>query len=237
MHRLLLAVALLSAKRFAVANAGVLCVASMAAAQSDGGGMGMGGGNGMARWGPWHVSRGDPAAGKAMVAQVCAACHGEDGNSIQPLYPRLAGQKESYLYTQLRNFASGQRKNDIMAGMVAALDDKAMQDVSAYFSRQQAKRPGIAGKATSIAVGRRLYDQGDANRQIPACVNCHTAGQDLGRRVAFPLLAGQRPEYVAAQIRAMRDGTRDHALMMPMIAARLSEKEIDALATYVGGVR
>lgn len=218
-------------KKFALAASFLTAtlVAAVAVAQSAGGGMG--------RWGSWLVSHGDPAAGKAVVTQVCVACHGAEGNSTQPLYPHLAGQKESYLYTQLRNFASGLRKNDIMAGMVAGLDDKAMQDVSAYFSRQQANPPSIPGKTASSTIGRQLYEQGDAARQIPACVNCHTAGQEWGRRVAFPLLAGQHPKYVAAQIRAMRDGTREHALMMPMIAARLGEKEIDALATYIGGMR
>lgn len=210
----------------ALAVAGAVGTAALVAAQPMGRGMGHGMGGRM-------VSLGDPATGKAVAEQVCVACHGIDGNSVQAEFPRLAGQKETYLYAQLRNFASGARKNDIMAGMVAGLDDRKMQDVAAYYS-QQTHQPTAANIAPALlASGKALFEQGDWNRQIPACANCHTAGQDFGRRLAFPLLQGQHATYTEAQLQSLREGARGNAMMMPTIASRLSADEIKAVAAYI----
>ena len=196
-------------------------------------GAGFGSGGGMGRWGPWVVSQGDPVAGQGIATQVCAACHGADGNSAQALFPNLAGQKETYLYGQLHKFANGERKNDTMHGMVATLDDQGMQNVAAYFSRQNAKPSPIGGDASLIRAGRQLFVEGDARRQVPACINCHGQGADRGRQVTFPRLGGQHAAYLEAQLRAMQDGTRDHALMMPMVAVRLNETDIKRVAAYL----
>lgn len=146
-----------------IALAGLLAVMGVVA-DTSAQGRGMGGM-------PGPVSRGDPAAGARTATQTCFACHGADGNSVQSDFPNLAGQKESYLYAQLRNFASGARRNEVMHAMVAALDDRQMQDVSAHFSRQVRK---VANTKVPLSVaGRDLYFAGDPARQIPACVECH----------------------------------------------------------------
>ena len=217
----------------------ILVVASATSAQTFGPGAGMGMGRGMGM-GPMVISNGDPAVGSRVATQVCAACHSADGNSTQAAFPKLAGQKESYLYGQLRNFASGARKNEIMAGIVAGLNDEAMQDAAAYFSRQSVK-PGIPETVTANArlaeAGGVLFAYGDPSRRIPACVICHGDGPNMGRHATFPLLQGQHAEYIATQLVALKSGTRTQAMMMPMIASRLGDGDIKAVATYLAGAR
>jgi cytochrome c553 len=210
--------------------AGLLTVMGMATdATAQGRGMGAGMGNM-----PGVVSRGNPAAGAKTATQMCFACHGADGNSVQAAFPNLAGQKESYLYAQLRNFASGARKNEIMHGMVAALDDRQMQDVAAHFSRQVRKT--ATTKAASAGAGRNLYFTGDQARQIPACVECHGDTPTRAWGANPPRLAGQPVGYLEAQLKALREGQRTEARMMPMVASRLSDDDIRAVSAYLAGL-
>lgn len=194
--------------------------------------MGMRGGMGQAQ-----VSQGEPEGGKAIATQVCAACHGVNGNSIQAAFPRLAGQKENYLYRQLLNFASGARQNELMAGIVSGLTDRNMQDVAAYFSRQARNANPELPKDLASPNGQRIFTQGDPARQIPACANCHGEGAQMARRASPPLLDGLSSGYVEAQLSALKNGTRSQAMMMPMIASRLTDVEIKAVAAYLGNTR
>lgn len=204
----------------------VLVTAAVAAPM--GGGMGGGWGRMAAPAGP----AGDAAHGKAIAEQVCVSCHGVDGNSVAPMFPRLAGQKESYLATQLQNFRSDARRNDLMSPFAKSLDDKAMRDVAAWYATQTL-RPAGDGATELVAAGRVLYQSGDRNRAIPACANCHDAGPGPRMRAFSPLLFGQHAGYVETQLRQMQSGERGRAMMMPMIASRLTAFDIQAVAAYL----
>jgi cytochrome c553 len=187
-------------------------------------------------------SKADPAKGKIVAESICVACHGADGNSMTSANPHLAGQIEQYLYKQLVNFqaADGKpaaRDNAIMAGMVAALSDEDKRNVAAWYASQKLT-PAVAKDESKIALGQRLWRQGDFKKGVPACAGCHgPAG--AGMPAQYPRLAGQFPEYTAAQLKAFRVDERanDPESMMRMIAAKLSDVEIAAVAEYAAGLR
>jgi len=187
-------------------------------------------------------SKADPAKGKIVAETICVACHGADGNSMDAANPRLAGQIEEYLYKQLSNFQSvdgkpARRDNAIMGGMVAALSDEDMRNVAAWFASQKLT-PAVAQDESKIALGQRLWRQGDFRKGIPACAGCHgPAG--AGMPAQYPRLAGQFAEYTANQLRAFRVEERgnDPERMMRMIAATLSDVEIQAVSEYAAGLR
>jgi cytochrome c553 len=180
---------------------------------------------------------GDAKAGKAKVVS-CAACHGNDGNSTIAQYPKLSGESEQYIATQLMRFKSGVRKNAIMNGMAAALTPQEMQDIGAYYN-QQKRSPGAADKDL-VKTGSTLYREGDASRKVPACMACH--GPDGAGNPAWrvPDIAGQHAKYVEEQLLAWHNGTTwgsdAHAQIMPTIAGRLTKKDISAVASYVQGL-
>lgn len=225
-------------KNLSILAFGCVCMAAaLAAPLGEGGGgmgtgrgMGMGGGSG--RMALPAMPAGDPAQGKAVAEQVCVACHGVDGNSVAAMFPKLAGQKESYLATQLQNFRNDVRRNDLMSPFAKSLDEKAMRDVAAWYATQKLL-PAGDGDTKIAAAGRALYEAGDWNRGIPACANCHDAGPGPRVREFSPLLSGQHAGYVETQLRQLQSGERGQALMMPMIAARLSEADIQAVAAYI----
>ncbi len=187
-------------------------------------------------------SKADPAKGKIVAETICVACHGVDGNSVDAANPRLAGQIEEYLHKQLTNFRSvdgkpAQRDNAIMAGMVAALSDEDMRNVAAWFASQKLT-PAAAQDESKIALGQRLWRQGDFRKGIPACAGCHgPAG--AGMPAQYPRLAGQFAEYTASQLKAFRleERSNDPEKMMRMIAATLSDAEIQAVSEYAAGLR
>ena len=180
---------------------------------------------------------GDPAAGKTKSA-TCAACHNADGNSTNPDYPSLAGQHESYLYKQLKDYKSGDRENAIMAGMVAPLSDQDMQDLAAYFATQELE-PAEAAEPDLVAQGEAIYQGGDMSKGVPACSACHgPAG--LGNPGAnFPRLAGQIPKYTETQLKLFRSMERnnDAGQMMRNIAIKMTDPEIKAVSSYIAGLR
>ena len=179
---------------------------------------------------------GDAAQGKTKAA-ACGACHGADGNSSNPQWPSLASQHPSYLEAQLHEFKSGERKNPIMAGQAAALSDQDIKDVSAYFA-QQTEKPGVANpELAKVAEG--LYRGGRAEDGIPACAACH-GPQGLGNAgAAYPKINSQHADYSAAQLKAFRSGERagtDAAKMMSQVASKLTDADIEALASYLSGL-
>ncbi len=187
-------------------------------------------------------AKADPAKGKVIAETVCAACHGADGNSPASANPNLAGQVPEYIAKQLRNFKSidgkpALRNNAIMAGMAATVPDEEIPNVAAWFASQKAK-PAAAKDESKIALGQKLWRQGDFKKGVPACAGCHgPAGAGLPAQ--YPKLAGQFPEYTEAQLKAFRTEERanDPEKMMRMIAAKLSDVEIKAVAEYAAGLR
>ena len=179
---------------------------------------------------------GDPAKGQTLAAGVCAGCHGADGNSGVPANPTLAGQHAGYTAKQLANFKSGERKNAIMQGMVAALSPQDMLDLGAFYARQQAK-PRPANDKELALIGQNLYRAGNAAVGLPACAGCHSPN-GAGIPAQYPRLAGQHADYTVAQLRAFRAGERGNDMnkVMRTIAGRLSDREMQALAEYVSGL-
>ncbi|HEX5678342.1 MAG TPA: c-type cytochrome [Alcanivorax sp.] len=193
---------------------------------------------------PSALAQGDPEAGKEK-AQVCAACHGPDGNSSSGMYPSLAGQGEPYLIKQLKDFKSGARENAIMQAQAANLSEQDMQDLAAFYAKQAVETGQV--KAELVALGERIYRGGDVESGIPACAGCHgPAGQGVDAAV-FPALAGQQPAYVASQLKAFRAVGRedigdmarrdnDPQAMMRTLAAKMSDAQIQAVSSFVAGL-
>ena len=180
---------------------------------------------------------GDATAGQAKAA-ACGACHGMDGNSSDPQYPKLAGENEQYIVTQLMKFKSGERQNSIMQGMAAPLSPQDMHDIGAYFAGKESM-PGVSDAKLATA-GGKLYREGDASRGIPACMACHGPDGHGNPGAAYPQLAGQHADYVQKTLQAWHDGTTwgtdTHAQIMPTIAQHLTEQDIAAVSSYVEGL-
>lgn len=180
---------------------------------------------------------GDPEQGKAK-SQVCAACHGADGNGVegQLNYPKLAHQVPGYITKQLKAFKDGTRQDPIMIGMVAALSEEDMADLDAYFSSQKRTVNGIKPEEEELArKGEKLYRGGDTQYDISACMSCHGPTGE-GIPVRFPNLSGQNAPYIEKQLRAFKDGTRSNEVMNP-IAFLLSYEQIKGLSLYVQGLK
>jgi cytochrome c553 len=187
------------------------------------------------------LTQGDPAKAQKIVTQTCAACHGADGNSTNPIYPSLAGQGAAYLYTQLSDFQKhggkpAKRPNAVMGAMAASLSQDDMHNLAAYFSSQK-PRMGYAADAKLAKAGEAIYRGGIMGKNVPACMACHSA-DGAGIPIEFPRLAGQHPQYVIAQLQAFRSGARanDPNAMMRTIAGKLSDDEMKAVAEYVSGL-
>ncbi|MDE3011629.1 MAG: cytochrome c4 [Pseudomonadota bacterium] len=182
-------------------------------------------------------AEGDPAKGQATASQICAACHMPDGNSMVPQNPKLAGQHADYISKQLAAFKAGERKNPIMMGMAGALSPEDMSNVGAWFASQKPAVLGAKDKALAEA-GQQLYRGGKLSAGVPACAGCHSPS-GAGIPAQYPRLAGQYPEYVLAQLKAFRAGERanGNAAQMVAIAARLSDKDMEAVAEYVAGLQ
>ena len=181
------------------------------------------------------AAAGNSAAGKNKSAP-CAACHGADGNSGAPNFPKLAGQDAHYLSKQLADFKAGARKDPLMAGMVAGLSKKDMDDLGAYYASQKAK-PGVAsGDAASLKRAERLYRGGDAKSGISACMSCHgPSGHGIPPR--FPAVSGQHATYAQKQLMDFKTGARSNdSEVMTRIAFRMSESEIKAVSEYMAGL-
>ena len=188
---------------------------------------------------------GNAEAGQEKVA-VCGACHGADGNSAAPNFPKLAGQGESYLFKQLQDIKAGStpgapegvgRKVLEMTGMLDPLSDQDLQDIAAYYASQK----GSVGYADSALAeqGEKLFRGGKLDQGMPACTGCHApngVGNDLA---GFPKLGGQHAAYTAKQLTDFREGNRTNdgdSMIMRGVAAKLSNKDIEALSSYIQGL-
>jgi len=179
---------------------------------------------------------GDATAGQTKAA-VCGACHGPDGNSPAPTFPKLAGQGERYLLKQMKDIKSGARPVVPMTGLLDNMSEQDLADISAYFASQK----GSVGAADPklVARGEALFRGGNLEAGMPACSGCHSpngAGNDLA---GFPQLGGQHAAYVATQLTNFREGVRTNdgdTMIMRSVAAKLSNKDIEAVSSYIQGL-
>jgi cytochrome c553 len=185
----------------------------------------------------------DIAKAQTIVNQVCAACHGADGNSPSPANPSLAAMPAEYITAQLAHFKSGIRPNPVMLGMSASLSPADMTALGEYFARQKPKNL-VAKDPELVKTGQALYRGGDAAKGIPACSACH-GPNGAGIPKNYPRLAGQHGDYTYAQLKAFKSGERGadkqgkdvNGRIMVAIASKLSDTQMKALAEYTTGLR
>ena len=179
---------------------------------------------------------GDPEVGKEKAAS-CAACHGTDGNSVNPEWPKLAGQHESYLVKQLTYFKHGERDNATMQGMAAGLTDRDRQDLAAFYASQET----TIGEADPelVELGEKIYRSGNAESGVAPCMGCHGPNGAGNPAADYPALRGQHARYVEIQMHGFAEGTRhnENAIkMMQILASRMTTREIKAVASYIQGL-
>lgn len=181
-------------------------------------------------------AQGSAEAGQTKSA-VCVACHGADGNSVNPEWPKLAGQSPAYIVRQLQAFKSDVRQNPLMSPMAKPLSDQDVADLAAYFAKQQ--RRGGEAEPSKVALGERIYRAGDKAHGVPACAACHGPNGNGNGPAGYAAIGGQHATYLTAQLKAYKSGTRqtDPNQMMRNVAAALSDEQIDAVASYVQGLR
>ena len=184
------------------------------------------------------LAMGNADAGQSKAA-ICAACHGVDGNSVVPNWPKLAGQHEAYLHRQLVLIKDGSRPVPEMAGIAMGLSDQDMADLAAYFSSQTTSA-GLTDESLR-ASGELLYRGGNAETDIPACISCHGPAGEGNPLAGYPSLAGQHAVYSEKMLNGFRAGTTwgaDDASskIMTDVAKRLTDQEIKAVSSYVQGL-
>ena len=182
-----------------------------------------------------YAAGGDPAKGKTL-SQTCAACHSVDGNSVNPVWPKLAGQHASYTVKQLNDFKKGNRVNAQMTAMVAPLSEQDMQDLAAYFASQKTT-PGSA-KPELIETGQLIYRAGDYTTGVPACMACHGPNGAGNPTALYPALAGQHAEYTAIQLKMFKaeERSNDPNNMMRTITGPMTNLQIEAVSQYIQGL-
>jgi cytochrome c553 len=185
------------------------------------------------------VAKGNAEAGKTKIA-TCAACHGADGNSVAPLFPKIAGQHVDYMIKQLQDFKSGARPEPTMAPMAAPLSQQDILDIAAYYSEQKVVVATVDPSA--VVEGERIYLGGNKETGLMACASCH-GPNGLGNAAAkYPMLSGQHIDYVKKQLENFSHGFRDVKMpfyslkMMSSVASKMSDKEIQAVAEYISGL-
>lgn len=181
----------------------------------------------------------DAAAGEATVdPATCAACHGADGNSMNPAWPSLAGQHRKYIIMQLTNFQEGLRENALMTAQAMPLSEADKEKLATYFAAKDIEVASIP--ASEVAPGESLYRGGDASAGVPACLSCHGPNGAGNAAAGYPALRGQKAQYTATTLKAYRDGSRQSAApytgMMNTIAQRMTDAQIEAVAKYVSAL-
>ena len=194
---------------------------------------------------PLVFAGGDAAAGQGKTA-MCAGCHGADGNSAAPNFPKLAGQGEKYLTKQLHDIKSGERVVPEMTGMLNAFSDQDLADIAAYYASKTIQMAGA--KEENLDLGERIYRGGNLETGVPACTGCHSPAGNGNAPAGYPALGGQFAQYTAKQLRAFRTGAHDpentaarnndgDAKTMRGVAAHMSDIEIEAVANFIAGLK
>ena len=180
---------------------------------------------------------GDAAKGKALTAS-CVACHGADGNSVNPIWPKIAGQGEEYIIKQLNDFRSGARVDGTMTAMAKAIaSDDDIPHIAAYFASQKQKA-GV-GDDKLVRAGGDLYKGGRSSSKVTACAACHgVTGKGIAK-AKFPRIAGQHNQYIINQLKAFKAGKRanDPRKMMQNIATNMTDADMKAVAEFITGLR
>ncbi|MEM1403899.1 MAG: c-type cytochrome [Pseudomonadota bacterium] len=188
------------------------------------------------------VLKGDPAAGE-QKAVTCGACHGADGNSMVPSFPKLAGLGEKYLLQQMQHIRDGLRPVAQMVGQVDNMSDQDLADLAAFYS---AKPRGVEkADPALIELGAKVYRAGVAERNVAACIACHGARGTGNAPAGFPAIGGQHSDYISAQLKEYRKGYEDptgrvtdgDTKIMRSNAFGLSDMEIEAVASYISGLQ
>jgi cytochrome c553 len=184
------------------------------------------------------VAEGDAAAGQAKSA-ICAACHGADGNSMVPNWPKLAGQHEQYLVRQVSLIQSGARPVPEMMGIAPGLSAQDIADLAAWFS-SQTTAGGVADEA-QVALGERIFRAGNAESGVPACMACHGPAGEGNPLAGYPALAGQHAVYTGNMLTRFRTGENwgegdASSQVMNGVAAELTDEEIAAVSSYIQGL-
>ncbi|MDF2446919.1 MAG: cytochrome c4 [Moraxellaceae bacterium] len=197
------------------------------------------------------MPKGDAAAGQGKAA-ACGACHGADGNSMAPTFPRLAGQNARYTFKQLQDFKAGRRMNPTMQGMAAPLSEQDMADLAAFYADQKSGA-GMA-KAELAKKGEKIYRGGNSDTGLAACAGCHNPAGKGNAPAGFPRVGGQHADYIKAQLQAFRAAGRNDTVADPaqkrvndaakagelgpmqMVAAKLSDEEIEAVSSFISGL-
>ena len=192
-----------------------------------------------------EVYAGDPEKGKELASATgCMGCHGADGNSPAPNFPKIAGLGSKYIYRQLQNVRDGNRIIASMAGLLDTYKNEQLKDLAAFYNSQTLQITGAkplevkvnAGiKVDSLKLGARVYRAGNLQTNVPSCIGCHSP-RGLGNEPAgYPRLGGQYSEYIASQLRAYRDGEREHEIMNT-VAKNMTNAEIDSVANFIAGL-
>lgn len=181
---------------------------------------------------------GNPLAGQ-QKSEPCVACHGIDGNTVTPLWPKIAGMSEGYLLKQLLEYKKGEagnRYDPTMYGIVGELSDQDLADLAAFYATQQMTVGEVP--ENFVSMGQEVYRGGNLASGVPACSGCHNADGKGNYLALFPRLSGQNPEYVRDQLMKFKNKQRanDPSAMMRDIAAKLTDQEMEAVAQYVQGL-
>jgi cytochrome c553 len=180
-------------------------------------------------------AQGDPARGQAKTT-ACAACHGPEGNTETPDWPKLAGLDEAYIVAQLRAYKSGQRQDPVMSPQAKLIADEDLADLAAFYASKKMTIGKFPADKALFEKGERIYKAGLGGR-VTACMVCHGPTGNGHPNVGFTRLGGQHIPYVVAQLRAFRDKRRtDAENIMPTVAAQMTDDEMQAVAAYVHGL-
>ena len=176
--------------------------------------------------------------GKELSAS-CAACHGDNGISVNPVWPKLAGQNPKYLASQLYEFrkgAEGNRNNAVMYGIAVTLSDSDIEDLSAYYASLKSNVGLTQDKY--LELGRDMYRGGNMDTKIQACISCHGPNGQGNYAAAIPMLSGQHSQYTYQQLKNFQSSVRsnDYNKMMRNIVHRMTDEEMKAVASYIEGL-
>jgi cytochrome c553 len=178
-------------------------------------------------------AEGNPSAGKTK-AEACGGCHGADGNSSAPIFPKIAGQHASYIAKQLHDFKSQKRPDPTMSALAEPLTDQEIQDLAAYYAQQKIR----IEKGAPNPLGEKIYRAGNPETGVPACIGCHGPGGNGNPQAVFPQVNGQYAAYVEKILKDFKTGARGNDMngMMRTVGAKMSEAEINAVADYISSL-
>ena len=185
-----------------------------------------------------HAFSSDLSKGKELSAS-CAACHGDEGISLNPTWPKIAGQNPKYLASQLYEFRKGpdgNRNNAVMYGIAMTLSDDDIENLSAYYASLKSNVGLTQDKYLDL--GRNIYRGGNMEIKIQACMSCHGPNGQGNYAAAIPMLSGQHAQYTYQQLKNFQASARsnDYNKMMRNIVHRMTDEEMKAVASYIEGL-